>query len=283
MSKTETASLLAALDLARSLHPHRNLAPKEASVDDPMLHAELIGHLVAFAEERAALESEIKLCRAERSDLVAAVSHNVRTPLQVLTLAIDAVTAMGTDPRLAGTITRMKRAIATLSRHLGDLDDVSRIFDHELVLMRGAAAPAALLEEAVNVAKSRLTQPLEIVFDANPQVPSIDCDGPRVVQALVLFIDNAIRHGPRGGLISLFARTTPIGVRFEVHDVGPGPSDEVRLRLFHGLFHANAHHVGLGLTIAQGIAEAHGGTIGVDPLTSPTLGTTFYVEIPAAT
>lgn len=281
MSPSDNASLVAAVDLARSLHPNRNLGI--ASPDDPTaLHAELLQHLVAFAAERDVLEAELQICRAGRRSLVAAVSHNVRTPLQVLTLAIDSVVAgQAGDTRLSATIARMRRAIATLSRYLGDLDDVSRIFDHELALVVGSFVPSVLLEDASALAKSRSTQPLQVELEANT-LPSISCDGPRIVQLLVLFLDNAMRYGPRGAPITMRALTTPPGVRFEVHDRGEGPSAEMRLRLFHGLFHANAHHVGLGLYLAQGIANAHGGKIGLlDNAQTPNSGTTFYVEIPS--
>lgn len=281
MSSSDTASLVAAVDLARSLHPNRNLGL--ASPDDPTaLHAELLQHLVAFAAERDVLEAELQLCRAGRRSLVAAVSHNVRTPLQVLTLAIDSVVAgQAGDTRLSATIARMRRAIATLSRYLGDLDDVSRIFDHELALVVGSFVPSVLLEDASALAKSRSTQPLQVELEADT-LAAISCDGPRIVQLLVLFLDNAMRYGPRGAPVSMRALTTPLGVRFEVYDRGEGPSAEMRLRLFHGLFHANAHHVGLGLYLAHGIAKAHGGTIGlVDNAQTPNSGTTFYVEIPS--
>lgn len=281
MSPSDNASLVAAVDLARSLHPNRNLGL--ATSDDPTaLHAELLQHLIAFAAEREALETELQHCRTGRRSLVSAVSHNVRTPLQVLTLAIDSVVAgQAGDSRLSGTIARMRRAIATLSRYLGDLDDVSRIFDHELALVMGSFVPSVLLEDASALAKSRSTQPLVIELEANT-LPAFACDGPRMVQLLVLFLDNAMRYGPRGAPISLRALTTTRGVRFEVNDKGEGPSAEMRVRLFHGLFHANAHHVGLGLYLAQGIAKAHGGTIGlVDDAQTPNSGTTFYVEIPS--
>jgi len=277
---SDNPSLLAAVDLARSLHPHRipELASGQAG-DQAALHAELIQHLHAFAAERALLESELTLARTERRSLVSAVSHNVRTPLQVLTLAIDAVVAgQAGDTRLSGTIARMRRAIATLSRYLGDLDDVSRVFDSELALVVGSSLPNELLEEAARLVKSRSTQPIGIELEANA-LKAISCDGPRIVQLLVIFLDNAIRYGPRGASISLRALSTPEGVRFEVHDAGVGPTADMRPRLFHDLFRANAHHVGLGLYLAQGIAEAHRGKIGVAP--SSNAGTTFYVEIPS--
>lgn len=284
MPQSDNASLRAAIDLARSLHPNRNLdlAPPEASMTShhKVLHAELIGHLLAFAGERAGLESELTLCRTERSDLISAVSHNVRTPLQVLSLAVDAVGTMGAegDPRMAGTLGRMKRAIGTLNRHLGDLDDVSRIFDGALKLTRALFVPNDLLEEAAQTATLRLTQPATIRAERT-ELAAFDCDGSRVVQVLVVFIDNALRYGPRGAPILVRARASEAAVRFEVHDDGEGPSPEIRLRLFRGLFHANAHHVGLGLYIAQGIAHAHGGKIGLESQGAAT-GTTFFVELP---
>ena len=283
MPQLDNASLLAAVDLARSLLPNRSLdlGPPADSMtgNHTALHAELIAHLLEFAGERAALEAELKRSRAERSDLIAAVSHNVRTPLQVLALAIDAVQTMviEEDPRMVGTLARMKRAIGTLSRHLADLDDVSRLFDDALELTRAIYVPNELLDEAVSLATSRLTSPSTIRAE-HAALASLHCDGPRIVRALTVFIDNALRYGPRGAPIVLGARACEMGIRFEVHDEGSGPSTETRLRLFRGLFHANAHHVGLGLYIAQGIARAHGGIIGVEP-TGDT-GTTFFLEVP---
>ena len=279
----DSTSLMAAVDLARSLRPHRGadfvLAPPG---DQAALHAELLQHLRDLADERAALAAELKLVRTERRSLVSAVSHNVRTPLQVLALAVDAVVAgQAAETRLSGTIARMRRAIGTLSRYLGDLDDVSRVFDRELALVTGSFVPSALLEEAAQQVKARSSQPVEITLEANA-LAAMACDGGRMVQLLVIFLDNAIRYGPRGALITMRALSTPDAVRFEVHDTGDGPSEEMRERLFRGLFHANTHHVGLGLYLAQGIAEAHRGKIGLlDKASTSNSGTTFYVEIPS--
>lgn len=279
----EPTSLMDVVELARTLRSYRSadaaLAP---SGDEAALHAELLQHLRALAEERSALESALKLVRSERRSLVSAVSHNVRTPLQVLALAIDAVVAsQAGDARLSGTIARMRRAIGTLSRYLGDLDDVSRVFDRELALVVGSFVPSRLMEDAVQQVKARSSQPVEIAVEANA-LTAMSCDGGRVVQLLAIFLDNAIRYGPRGALITMRALSTPDAVRFEVHDTGAGPSEELRARLFHGLFHANTHHVGLGLYLAQGIADAHRGKVGlVDNASTSNSGTTFYVEIPS--
>ena len=285
MSQSDNASLLAAVDLARSLHPNRTLelTPSLTSDigDQTVLHAELIGHLLAFAGERAALEAELRACRTERSDLISAVSHNVRTPLQVLALAVDAFQTMGVeaDPRMTATLARMTRAIGTLSRHLSDLEDVLRIFDGTLKLVHARSLPNDLLDDAVRLATERLATPAAIRAEHGTLKP-IDCDGPRVVQGIIAFIDNALRYGPRGAPVLVRARACEAGVRFEVHDEGKAPSPEIRLRLFRGLFHANAHHVGLGLYIAQGIARAHGGHIGLDAEADSAPGVTFFMELP---
>ena len=100
--------------------------------------------------------------------------------------------------------------------------------------------------------------------------------------ALANLISNALRYAPAGSTIRTRAVPTPVGVRFEVDDEGPGVSPEERERIFEPFVrgdHERGLGAGLGLTIAREVATAHDGRVGVGE--APGGGARFWVEVPS--
>jgi CheY-like chemotaxis protein/anti-sigma regulatory factor (Ser/Thr protein kinase) len=106
-------------------------------------------------------------------------------------------------------------------------------------------------------------------------LPRIAADRARLLQVLSNLLDNAIKFTPEGGWIEVRAKRDPDGVRVEVADSGPGIPPELAPRIFDRFWRASHHErgAGLGLAIAKGLVEAHGGTI--DVRSEPGCGATF--------
>ena len=110
---------------------------------------------------------------------------------------------------------------------------------------------------------------------------SIRGDSTRLRQALANFVSNAVKHTPRLGTIRVTARAEAESIVFEVSDSGPGVPAEVVPRIFDRLVRGpsgRALGLGLGLHIARGIAEAHGGSVGVE--TAEGQGSRFWMSVP---
>jgi signal transduction histidine kinase len=108
----------------------------------------------------------------------------------------------------------------------------------------------------------------------------IIADEGRVIQVLSNLVGNAVKFTPRGGVITIRADDAPGGVRFSVSDTGVGMTPEQLSKLFGQFWQANPadrRGIGLGLSIAKGIVEAHGGRIWVE--SQPGAGTTFHFTL----
>jgi signal transduction histidine kinase len=104
-----------------------------------------------------------------------------------------------------------------------------------------------------------------------------------VIQVLSNLVGNAVKFTPAGGTITIRAEDAPGGVRFSVSDTGVGMTPEQLSKLFGQFWQANPadrRGIGLGLSIAKGIVEAHGGRIWVE--SQPGVGTTFHFTLSAS-
>jgi signal transduction histidine kinase len=139
------------------------------------------------------------------------------------------------------------------------------------------------------------TKTIKLV-DGTPQSAglTISCDHDRVIQLFSNVVGNAVKFTPEGGTVTLGAEPDGAMVRFAVADNGPGISTEELPYVFDRYYQArrrNRDGIGLGLSIARGIAEAHGGRIWVESPTAPEArgeprggggGSTFFFTLPAS-
>ena len=234
--------------------------------------------LEGFAGQVAsALERHLLLLRAEehrisaeneknRSALLSAVSHDLKTPLTaILGAASGLLEDKGAlNPEERFLLTKSIYAEAERLKHLvQNLLDMTR-------LEAGALEPKKewqSMEELVGVAldrlKPRLTQ-TPLTLDFQPKLPLAFVDGLLVEQLLLNLLQNALNHTPRGTPIQLSVKTLNGGLEVEVADRGPGlmPGEEKSIfeKFIRG-YHSGGKGAGLGLSICSGIARAHGGDI----------------------
>jgi two-component system, NtrC family, sensor histidine kinase KinB len=220
-----------------------------------------------------------------KSDLVATVAHEFRTPLTSLRMAIH-LCAEGTvgplTPKQGDLLAAAREDCERLQSIVDDLLDLSRIQAGRIELHVRPVSSESLIAHALDEHR-QLAREKQV--DLAGGAPTIDrpvsADPDRVQLVLGNLIQNALRHTPAGGRVSLRAAPDDGQVRFEVADTGPGIAREHLSRLFERFFRVPGTApggAGLGLYICKEIAEAHGGRVGVE--SEPGEGSIFWFTLP---
>jgi signal transduction histidine kinase len=124
---------------------------------------------------------------------------------------------------------------------------------------------------------------VELRVELPPSLPSLNADADRLAQVFTNLLDNAVKHTPAGGKVTMAATATTGWVEASVGDTGPGiPAEDVS-RIFERFYQvdksrARRKGVGLGLTISKEIVEAHGGSLRAESVVG--LGSRFIVRLP---
>jgi signal transduction histidine kinase len=262
------------------------LPPRHVGPEDLRL-VEGIAAECALVVDRARLfeaEREART-RAERAvaahkDLLAIVSHDLRSPLGVVLMAAERVAKSGhADVERAATM--MKRAGDRMSALISDLLDAANVEAGAFrVRCHDAIAVRALVDEAVLLARPSATQrQLTLEAIVSDDGAMMVCDRHRLLQVLGNLLGNAIRLTPEGGTITVRAIPRTDEVEIAVSDTGPGIPTEQLEHIFTRHFRgARGGGAGLGLFITKGIVEAHGGHIAVE--SAPGQGATFRFTLP---
>jgi signal transduction histidine kinase len=223
-----------------------------------------VGELAAAFNQMAA---DLAAADQQRRELVANVSHELRTPIAALRAVLENVVDGVTQPDSATLRTALTQT-ERLSRLVAELLDLSRIDAGALTLHRDRFGVAPLLDEVV--AEASVADP-DVTFAVAVEPPDavVCADRARLSQVVVNLVDNAVRHGPAGGVVRLVATAHNGSLTIEVHDDGPGIAVADRVRVFERFRRGDRAAdggTGLGLAIARWIVDLHGGTIAVvDP------------------
>ncbi len=214
-----------------------------------------------LARAFATMAGELEQAEEHRRRLVATVAHELRTPLSAQQALLENLVDGITTP----DETTLRAALAQ-SERLGslvtDLLDLSPPDGRGIPLSPSRIRVGELVDEAVGEA-SLQSRDIALVADVEPTDLVVTGDRARLAQVTANLLDNAIRHSPTGGTVTLTARTTDEGWALTVADEGPGLSPERAERLFHRFAPGGDEGggTGLGLAIAAWIASMHGGTI----------------------
>lgn len=289
LAATGTALLLGVV-LARTLtHPIRDLTDATQAVAKGAL-----GHQVAVRsrDELGTLATSFNHMSADlahastlRRQMTADIAHDLRTPLSVI-LGYTEALRDGMLPPDQETFDTMHTEAQHLQHLIDDLRTLSLADAGELRLVRQSIAPQALLERAVAAHRAHAQERgVSLTMDAAVDLPVVDVDTERMAQVLGNLISNALRYTPSGGTITLAAQRCGDEVCLRVQDTGSGIAPEDLPYIFDRFYRVDSAREqtgssGLGLAIAKGIVEAHGGHITADSTLGQ--GTTFTIMLPAA-
>jgi signal transduction histidine kinase len=235
--------------------------------------------------ERAAREARER--ERLRTEFLHGVIHDLKNPLGIL-LGLAEILLEGPDaerftPSQADIVRRIHAHTNRLVRLALNLLDASAIEAGRLRLQLRRASLPEVAAGTVTVARSAAElKGIEIRFSAPPGLPELDIDPIQMERAIWNLLDNAIRHTPTGGRITVSLACLGSEVLLEVVDSGAGiPSAELP-HLFERQQRARSGHVfssGLGLFIVRAIVEAHGGR--VQAANAPAAGACFRIALPA--
>jgi len=234
----------------------------------------------AVSERSAALRG--------REELLAIVSHDLRNPLAAI--RASAHTALKHLPPEAGERVRQQLALIHRSTErmdglIRDLLDLSAIEAGHLSVEIKRESVKDLVRDAIEAMRPLAAQrSLSLSARLPDDAISVHCDRERIAQVFSNLIGNAIKFSPEGATILLGARGAEGEARLWVTDTGPGINEEQLQRIFDPFHQAGpsvAQGIGLGLAIARGIVEAHGGKIWAESDAGG--GTTFCFTLPIAT
>lgn len=217
----------------------------------------------------------------QRRDLMADLSHELRTPVSVIQGNLEAL-ADGVYPPDEAHLAPVLEEARLLSRLIDDLRTLSEAETGTLELRREPTDLLLLISEVVESFRARAqSAEVELQTELDGDLPLLEVDPLRIREVLVNLISNALRHTKAGGRVTIAAQSEPPDwVAVSVADSGSGIPAEVLPHIFERFYKApDSSGSGLGLTIAKDLVEAHGGAIEAESEVGR--GTTVRVRLPA--
>ncbi|HTY88601.1 MAG TPA: ATP-binding protein [Candidatus Acidoferrum sp.] len=229
--------------------------------------------------------TRFRLVDAAKTDLVATVSHELKSPLTSVRMALHILlekTVGVLTPKQDELLVAARNDTERLLRILNDLLDLARLEEGNAALRLEPVAPAALLAVVMQEMVDKFSDKnLNVNCVVEPDLPAVSVDRQRIDHVFSNLVSNAIKHSPANGAITLRAgMAEDDSVEFSVTDQGPGVPEEYQSRIFERFFRVPGQAktgAGLGLSIAREITLSHGGRIGVR--SAPGRGATFFVVL----
>ncbi len=235
---------------------------------------------------RAFNEMAENLAHAEelRQNMTADIAHELRTPLSVIRGNLEAILDGVFQPTKENVASIHKQAIL-LSRLVDDLQELALADAGQLRIEREPTDLASLIERTISATNPRAEQGgVSVVTDLAHNLPILSADPQRLSQVMGNLLDNALRHSPQGGTITVRANEVSDGVQVDVVDQGPGLSAEELSLVFERFYRGDKARTratggaGLGLAIVKQLVEAHGGRVWAESFEGES--TTFSFTLP---
>ncbi len=250
--------------------------------EDLRLATELAAR-AALLVDNARLYAEARAAVAARDDMIQLVSHDLRNPLQSISTAAALLQFDPPAERRARSLASITLATMQMNRLLQDLLDISQMDAGRFSVSPEWVEAKTLVDEAFTLfGQVAEEKSIRLVCRADEDATFVKADRARIMQVLTNLIGNALKFVPEGGTITVAAERQGSRVRFAVADTGIGLAPDQQPRVFDRFWRGEYNKergAGLGLAVAKGIVEAHGGEIGVESRRG--VGSTFYFLLDA--
>ena len=254
----------------------------DARVPHPGLGAEFDELASAFN----AMAGRLGSVEQTRRRMLADLAHEMRTPVSTMDAYLEGVED-GIATLDAETVALLRAQNRRLARLAEDISAVSRAEERRFELRLAPTEPAQLVGAAIAGLSDRYAaKKVRLESDVEPDLPAIRVDPERIGQVLGNLLDNALRHTPPGGAVTVSARAAGPDLELAVSDNGEGVPPEHLTHVFERFYRVDAARdrahggSGIGLAIAKAMVEAHGGRITVSS-PGPGGGATFTVRLVA--
>ena len=232
------------------------------------------------------MSDELEHVEGSRRDLVANVSHELKTPIAAIRAHLENLLD-GVERPEPATLQVMLEQSDRLTRLVDQLLDLSELESGDLPLRRETFELAPVVSRVLSeIEMAGHAGRVELRDELGVGLPPVDADAERIHQVLFNLVDNAVRFTPPGGSVTVRAERGGDAVRIDVADTGVGIAPEHLPRLFERFYRVDqarsrgAGGTGIGLAIARSVVEAHGGQLRAESELGR--GSTFSFELPAA-
>jgi signal transduction histidine kinase len=253
---------------------------------DDLRVAEAVAELAAFAIEHGRLYQTALNATQLRDEVLGVVAHDLRNPAATIIMQATAMKRRGGQPerRNQKPIDSILRTARRMNSLIDDLLDVTLIEAGQLRIDYARLPTRQLILDAVEPQRPLAASgAVDLALQLADDLPDVRGDQNRLTLVLANLIGNAVKFTPVEGRVTIGAASRDSEVLFWVADTGCGIAPEGLPHVFDRFWQAvkGAHHgVGLGLPVARGIVEAHGGHIWVESILGR--GTIFFFTVPTA-
>jgi PAS domain S-box-containing protein len=241
----------------------------------------------ASALENGRLYQQARIAIEARDGVLGIVSHDLRNPLSVIGMCVASLLTGGTgdDARTREALQTMQESVWWSQRLIQDLLDVTSVEAGGLSVTRTRQDPVLLVARAAHFFEEIAEQRgITLRLDLPEELPAVDADADRILQAVGNLISNAVKFTPAGGTVRVGAALVNGRILCFVADSGPGvPPDDVPHifdRFWTARRNARVRGTGMGLAIVHGIARAHGAAVSLER--APEGGAMFILALEAA-
>ena len=248
--------------------------------------AEELALRAALSIENARLFGDAQRAIKTREDVLAIVSHDLKNPLATTKLIVDFFRGLDRIDvnKVRDFANKVQRSADAMEALIDDLLDFSRIQSGTFSVMASADTLSHVVVPLIDRMRTQAEAKRQtLAVDVPPSLPHVAVDAARVRQVISNLVSNAIKFTPQGGTIRITARQRDHQIVVSVADTGPGIPQEHLSKIFDRFWQApgtKEKGSGLGLSIAKGIIQAHGGTIWAESQLGK--GSSFFFTLPLA-
>jgi PAS domain S-box-containing protein len=267
--------------------------PAEASIQRMVVEGkDIYAAVLRDVSARYRAEEALRQAIRARDDMMGIVSHDLRNPASAVKMLARSILAEARDrPEIPEDVTErvdiMLQAAAQIDALIQDLLDVTRLEAGRLTVSPRDVAPVPLVEAALYAMRTLAeSSGVELVAEYAEELPMVHADPERVTQLLSNLVGNSLKFTQAGGRVDVRVQSYADGAIVSVADTGAGIPDDQLPHVFDRFYQVSnprmvgRHGAGLGLPIARGIVEAHGGTIWIESAAGR--GTTVRFTLPGA-